>query len=86
MAAQPLSSTLPPADQVAARIHSDEVRANKNAGVFSKKLPSGEESMAPYEELSDAAKSDILAGVVRVYTAIDAVAADESQPKTRKAG
>lgn len=82
-----LSSTLPPADLVAARLHDGEILANKNAGKFSVRLPSGEETMLPYAELSDAARADIRGRVDQVYAAIDLAADDaKTETKTRKAG
>ena len=78
-----VSSTLPPADLVAAKLHDAEMIANKNAGKFSVKLPGGEETMVPYDQLSDAAKGEIRGSVERVYNAIDDAS---EQPKTRRAG
>jgi hypothetical protein len=81
-----LSSTLPPVELVAAQLHNQEVRSNKNGGIFTQKAASGEEMMVPFDELSDGARAGIAAKVQVVYAAIDQVAEEQQGTKTRKAG
>lgn len=86
MAAHTLSSTLPPAELVAAHLHNEQVRANKNNGIFTQKAATGEEMNVPYDDLSDGARSGVADPVRKLYAAIDAVAEEQAGSKTRKAG
>lgn len=86
-AKDPISTTLPDVNAVASVIHAAHVKDNKDAGKFTEKLPSGEDVMVPYEQLSDSAKLPWQAQVKAVYAAIDQVAAEEEESghKTRSA-
>jgi len=69
-----LSDSLPNIEAVAASIHQRKVKANRDRGVFSEKLPSGEELMVPFEQLSDVAQAALRQPTTNVYQAIDDVA------------
>lgn len=85
MSAAKYSDSLPPVEAVAEQLHNAHVIANKNAAVFTEKAPSGEETMVPYDQLSDGVKLSIQDRVRVIYAAIDA-AAERGSTKTRKAG
>lgn len=86
MAAHALSESLPAVDAVAAQLHNSEVMQKKNAGKFTDKLPSGEETMVPFEQLSDGTKAAITDRVRVIYAAIDLAASAGEGKQTRKAG
>ncbi len=63
---------LPDIESVAAKVHEDWMETKKRSGVTSRKSETGEELMAPYGQLSEAAK-ELDRGTVRtVYAAINA--------------
>ena len=65
---------LPDIELVAARVHEAWMENKRKAGVDSQKMDSGEELMAPYEELSEEAKELDRTTVRAVYDAIAATA------------
>ena len=85
MSAAKLSESLPTIEAVAEQLHNSEMIKNKNEGRFSVKTSSGEETMVPFDQLSDGAKGAVQDRVKIVYAAIDQ-AAEHGAPKTRKAG
>jgi hypothetical protein len=68
------SMNLPDIEQVSAAVHAAWMDSKRAQGVTTRKSESGEELMAPYEALSDAAK-ELDRGTVRaVYAAIQKAA------------
>lgn len=63
---------LPDIEIVSAKVHEAWMYSKLKQGITSRKSESGEELMAPYDQLSDAAK-DLDRGTVKaVYAAIEA--------------
>lgn len=66
-------TTLPDIETVSAKVHDAWMESKRKQGVTSRKSESGEELMAPYDQLSDAAKDLDRNTVKAVYAAIEAV-------------
>jgi hypothetical protein len=67
---------LPDIEVVSAKVHEAWMESKRAAGVTSRLSETGEELMAPYGELSEAAKELDRATVRAVYQAIEAAAAE----------
>ena len=68
---------LPDIEEVAAKVHEAWMETKSARGVTSRKSEDGEELMAPYEQLSDAAKELDRSSVRAVYEAIRAIKAED---------
>ena len=62
---------LPDVEVVSAKIHEAWMKGKRAKGITSRRSESGEELMAPYSELSDAAKDLDRLTVQAVYAAIE---------------
>jgi len=69
---------LPDIEVVAAKVHEAWMDAKRAKGITTRKSETGEELMAPYEQLSEAAKELDRATVRAVYAAIRAAQAEAS--------
>ena len=64
------TTDLPDVEEVSAKVHEAWMAAKRRAGVTTRKSESGEELMAPYEQLSEEAKDLDRSTVRAVYDAI----------------
>ncbi|HVF66649.1 MAG TPA: RyR domain-containing protein [Pyrinomonadaceae bacterium] len=67
---QMATTDLPDVEEVAAKVHEAWMNAKRRAGVSTRKSETGEELMAPYEQLSEEAKDLDRSTVLAVYAAI----------------